>query len=289
MLPPAFDVDVSGAASRSYKFYTLADNKIVTLSTGKSSKDRELTDPLMCFRGSSHGWVVLYDRRSLDMFLYNPITRRHISLPPYEHVDKVILSCSPDEPNCRAIMIYDNCGLAFCCPGFSKEWTHHDLGRAFREGYVDCVFSNRHESLFSLTRHGELESWDLRDPESPKAMKIADVSYKSGRIGYPRTEEEEKKLWLTNEPMEHLVVAGQDLLVVTQYPADSFDCDGLYVDGIDPDALAFERGLPSVTVDFDVEKYDPEDGEVKYVEELGSRRKGSKARADNDEGGWPQS
>ncbi|GER35751.1 alpha-1A adrenergic receptor [Striga asiatica] len=51
--------------------------------------------------------------------------------------------------------------------------------------------------------------------------------------------------------------------------ADSFDVDGLYVDGNDPDAHALERGLPSVTVDFDVEKYDPEDGEVKYVEGSG--------------------
>ncbi|GER35756.1 hypothetical protein STAS_12069 [Striga asiatica] len=64
--------------------------------------------------------------------------------------------------------------------------------------------------------------------------------------------------------------SAEDLLVVTQYPADSFDVDGLYVDGNDPDAYAFERGLPCVTVDFDVHKYDPEDGEVKYVEGSGS-------------------
>ncbi|GER35752.1 hypothetical protein STAS_12049 [Striga asiatica] len=275
MLPPAFDVDVNGAASRSYKFYSLADNKIVTLITGKNSTE-ELTKPLMCFRGSSHGWVVLYDRRSLELFLYNPITRRHIILPPFEGVDKVILSCSPDEngPNCRAIMIYNNCGLALCCPGFSKEWTHighhhEDSSRDFSECYVDCVYSTRDEALFSLTnnfgKNGMLESWDLRDIQPPRAVKIAELSWKHGRLGLPRrTKREEKKkkmMWLSNEPKEHLVVAGEDLLVVTQHVVFAFDFDGLYVD-----VLAYERGLPGVTIDFDVHKYDPEDGELKYVE-----------------------
>ncbi|CAA0820135.1 Unknown protein [Striga hermonthica] len=283
MLQPAFDVDVSGSASRSYKFYSLVDNKIVTLSTGKSSKERELTNPLMCFRGSSHGWLALYDESSLDVFLYNPITGGHISLPPFSHFPdypptskglykKVILSCSPDDgSNCRAIMIYNNvAALAFCCPGFSKEWTrigdHHwfdqDSGRAVFGGYEDCVYSTRHEALFCLTRLGVLESWDIRDPQSPRAVKIAEVSQEGGRFSYPRTGK--KKLWLTSSRMESLVVAGEDLLVVTQYVVDSFDFDGLYVDG--NTIFTKELGLPRVTVDFDVHKYDPEDGELKYVE-----------------------
>ncbi|GER35754.1 hypothetical protein STAS_12055 [Striga asiatica] len=295
MLPPAFDVDATGAATRSYKFYSLAENKIVTLSTAKSSEERELTNPLMHFRGSSHGWVALYDRRSEDVFLYNPITRRHINLPPFRHfpdyppnengVYKVILSCSPDHdaPNCRAIMIYNNVqALPFCCPGLSNEWTrigdHHwfdeEKGEAFCTGYIDCVFSNRHEALFSLTnnigKNGVLESWDLGDIESPRAVKIAEVSWKGGRLGLPRRtkKDEKKKLWMTNEPMEHLVVAGEDLLVVTQHVVQSFDFDGVYVhsSGNEPYGFAYERGLPDVTVDFDVHIYDPEDGGLKYVE-----------------------
>ncbi|GER47978.1 hypothetical protein STAS_25134 [Striga asiatica] len=286
MLQPAFDVDVSGSASRSFKFYSLADNKIVTLSTGKSSKERELRNPLLCFRGSSHGWLALYDESSLDVFLYNPITGGHISLPPFGHFPdyppnsnglykKVILSCSPDDdgPNCRAIMIYNNvAALAFCCPGLSKEWTRigdhnwfdQDSGQDFFGGYEDCVYSTRHEALFCLTRLGVLESWDIRDPQSPRAVKIAEDSRKVGRLGYPRTGT--KKLTLTSTQAENLVVAGEDLLVVTQYVVDAFDFDGLYVDGNTPYDFTYKRGFPGVTVDFDVHKYDPEDGELKYVE-----------------------
>ncbi|CAA0834257.1 Protein of unknown function (DUF295 [Striga hermonthica] len=289
MLPPAFDVDVSGAASINYKFYSLTDNKIITLSTEKSNKERE--ELTMWFRGSSHGWLALMCPRSRDLSLYNPISRRHIHLPSLGDLpnyppnlpwaDKVILTCSPDEdgPNCRAVMIYNNMrGLAFCCPGLSKEWTrigdHHwfdeDVGWAVSNGsYMDCVYSPRHEALFSLTQHGVLDSWDLRDPQSPRAVKIGEVvslSHKRARLGYPRTEEEEKKLRVMDETREHLVVAGQDLLVVTQYVVHSFDFDGLYVDSRDPNNLAYERGLPGVTIDFDVHKYDPEDMDVKYVE-----------------------
>ncbi|GER25313.1 hypothetical protein STAS_00881 [Striga asiatica] len=226
MLQPAFDVDVSGAASMSYKLYRLADNKIITLSTGKSNKEREgLT---MWLRGSSHGWLALMCPRSRDLSLYNPVSH------------KVILTCSPG-PNCRAVMIYNNMrGLAFCCPGLSKEWTrigdHHwfdeDLGRAHSDGsYMDCVYSPRHKALFSLTQHGVLDSWDLRDPQSPRAVKI-----------------------------------GEDLLVVTQYVVHSFESDGFYVDNRDTDDWTYLRGLLGVTIDFDVRKYDPEDMDVKYVE-----------------------
>ncbi|CAA0820200.1 Unknown protein [Striga hermonthica] len=288
MLPPAFDVDVSGAASRSYKFYSLADNKIVTLTTGKSSKEREELpwSPLL-FRGSSHGWLALLCPGTRHLFLYNPISRRRISLPSltdlpsfpptdYPTAYKVILTCSPDEdgPNCRAVMIYNNNhGLAFCCPGSSKEWTrigdHHwfdeKKGKSFAMGYTDCVYSTRHEALFSLASNDVLDAWSLRDPQSPRLVKIADVSHTRVHLGYPRRKKE-KKMWLTNAPLEHLVVAGQDLLVVTQYMVDSFDFDGLYVDANDPDTYAFERGLPCVTVDFDVHKYDHKDRGFKYVE-----------------------
>ncbi|CAA0818573.1 Unknown protein [Striga hermonthica] len=296
MLPPAFDVDVSGAASRSYKFYSIADNNIVTLSTGKSSKEREeLTWSPMWVTGSSHGWLALLCPRSRNLFLYNPISRRQINLPSlgdlpsypptnYPRAFKVILTCSPDGPNSRAVMIYNNIrGLAFCCPGFGKEWIrigdHHwfdeNKGEAFSRGYKDCVYSTRHEALFSLTKHsGVLETWDLRDPQSPRAMKMVRVSKKVGIFCYQRrtrkderrTRKVEKKLRRTSTPVEHLVVAGQDLLVVTQYVVGRFDFDGLYVDTADPYAFAYERGLPCVTVDFDVHKYDPEDGEFKYVE-----------------------
>ncbi|GER53383.1 hypothetical protein STAS_30889 [Striga asiatica] len=281
MLPPSIDVTFTGDASISYNFYSLADNKIVT----HSLEERELADPLMVFAGSSLGWLALMSP-SRDLFLYNPISRRRINLPSVgdlpdypdnlAEVNKVVLSCSPEEPNCRAIIIYNNvCALAFCCPGFSKEWTHigdhhwfdENLGRAFREGYMDCVYSTRHEALFSLTKQGVLESWDLRDPHSPRAVKIAEVGQRSGRIRYKK----QKHLLLTCEPVEHLVVAGQDqdLLLVTQYVVVAFDFDGLYADGNDPSKKIIKRGLPCLTTDFAVKIFNPEDeDDVKYVKSL---------------------
>ncbi|CAA0825461.1 F-box protein [Striga hermonthica] len=64
----------------------------------------------------------------------------------------------------------------------------------------------------------------------------------------------------------HLVVAREDLLVVTQHIMLSVDSDGLYVDfdSDDSERPAFE--LPTVTIDFDVHRYDWEDGDLKYVE-----------------------
>ncbi|GER53381.1 hypothetical protein STAS_30891 [Striga asiatica] len=280
MLPPSIDVTFTGAASISYNFYSLADNKIVT----HSLEDRELTNPLMVCAGSSLGWLALMSP-SRDLFLYNTISRRRINLPSVGDlpdypdnlatVYKVVLSCSPEDPNCRAIIIYNNVhGLAFCCPGFSKEWTHigdhnwfdENLGRSFRPGYRDCVYSTRHEALFSLTKQGVLESWDLWDPHSPRAVKIAEDGEMGGKICYAK----QKHLLLTCAPVEHLVVAGQDqdLLVVTQYVVETFDLDGLYVDGCDPSKKTVKRGLPSSTIDFDVKKYNLEDEDVKYVDSL---------------------
>ncbi|CAA0812441.1 Unknown protein [Striga hermonthica] len=276
------------SAGISYKFYSLADDKIVTLGTGKSRHERELTHPRMRFAGSSHGWLALLSR-SLDLFLYNPISGRHIDLPSVRDLPespagstityKVILSCSPDRPDCRAIVLYNSmCALAFCCLGLSKEWTRigddhwldEKLGRPFRNGYWDCVYSTRHEALFSLTRQGVLESWDLRDPRSPRAraVKIAEVR-PEGRVSimYRKSyEKEENHLWLSCDAVQHLVVAGKDLFVVTQYRAGCFDFDGLYVGWSDQNTFA--GGPPYVTVDFDVYKYDPENQDVKYVNSL---------------------
>ncbi|CAA0832739.1 Unknown protein [Striga hermonthica] len=110
---------------------------------------------------------------------------------------------------------------------------------------------------------GVLESWDLRDPHSLRAVKIADVVRKElFRISYSND------LQLTCDRVQHLVVAGQDLLVVTQYVVGCFDFDGLYVDCDDPHQNTFDRGLPFVTIAFKVHKYDREDEEVEYVNSL---------------------
>ncbi|GER39638.1 hypothetical protein STAS_16263 [Striga asiatica] len=221
---------------------------------------------------SSSPWLMLppaYDGTAFDLFLYNPISGRRINLPSVRELPdhngttelhKVILSCSPEDPNCRAIILYNSVwALAFCCPAFSKEWTHigdhHWLdekipGRPFSQAYMNCVYSKRHEALFSLTKKGVLEAWDIWDPHSPRAVKIADVGQKGTGIRYKRTteettegeeederEKETQHFWITCKPVNHLDV--------------------------------YQRGLLSVTVDFSVDVYDPEDKDFKSAESLG--------------------
>ncbi|KAL3624313.1 hypothetical protein CASFOL_033129 [Castilleja foliolosa] len=280
MLPPAFEG--GGGALMRHNFYSLTENKVITLA-GTGAK--EITDVMMMskppinhhrvIRGSSHGWLALFDELNLDLFLYNPISGRHIKLPPIHNlpanngyptrsVAKVILSCSPDQDyeNCRAVITYNCTGLmAFCCPGRSKEWTH--FGR-FPVGYDDCVYSSEHHLLFGLTNIDDcLETWDLRDPSSPPRM------IKSSILD-DDSEDDDDDSESGNLPsdfcrtVEHLVVADHHLFVVSRYIMECVGPDGSYVDCYDEGS----HDCPHMTVDFDVHKYNPEKGSVTYVDSL---------------------
>ncbi|KAL8551449.1 hypothetical protein ACS0TY_000519 [Phlomoides rotata] len=173
------------------KVHNLAENKVLW-SLGKAAGE-ELKLKLGCSTeivGSSHGWLCLFDEsRNLEMSLYNPLSGRRINLPPIQHnlfyykswtgrryVRKVILSCSPEQgqEECRAIMLMSGTGsLAFCWPGRSTEWT------VLRPGnWVDIAYLSA-QKLVCLSAPGGflwdppgkdscLESWDLRDPTSPR-------------------------------------------------------------------------------------------------------------------------
>ncbi|GFP93442.1 hypothetical protein PHJA_001488600 [Phtheirospermum japonicum] len=275
MLPPAFE---SGALS--YKFYSLAENRVISLSGGESSNLVPNED--LRFKGSSHGWLALYNPRNLDLFLYNPLSRRHVKLPdvrslpniPQENLEggygcviKVIISCSPDEPDCRAMIIYNtNSALAFCCPGRSNKWTPigelYDwdaIPRRPARCYRNLVYSSRQKVFFCITNSDELETWDLQDLSSPRTvpMKVPDEE-----IYFSETEEEEKLRWLCQD-FKHLVVnSDDDLLVVTRYTLD-VDPDGSYVDVLEEGS----EYRPHKTVDFDIQKYDPEDGGFEPVDD----------------------
>ncbi|GER41733.1 hypothetical protein STAS_18469 [Striga asiatica] len=272
MLPPVFEGGPNSGPPMSYKLYSLSEDRV--LSVGAKDGDR------MDVVGSSHGWLALLDPNTRDLFLYNPISGRHINLPQIHfprtgsrrfrvnqtHVDRLILSCSPDEDeqNCRAIIIYGWLNsMAFCCPGSSQEWTRiHPLDddvAGFQ--YRNCVYSTEHNLLFALTWSYDLISCDLTDPLSPKVSKIAHKFVDNRRMDFPVN--------LTCEPVEHLVAAGQDLLLVTQYVLQSVGPDGLYIDSNDdPTGSIYEQGLPDLTVDFDVDRYDPASGDFKRVEDL---------------------
>ncbi|KAL3629409.1 hypothetical protein CASFOL_026631 [Castilleja foliolosa] len=294
MLPPEYeDGEISYKECKTglrqlgkmtYKFYSLFDNKLQT----PCFDDEVIRDlPLVC-RGSSHGWLALLGPRNEGFFLYNPITRRHIMLPSifnlpklsgddilrttsstdWRDVQKLILTCSPDEDeeNCRAVMIngFGNM-LAFCCPGKSKEWTtmmrdEEERGNRF---YDDCVYSASRKLLYGLTKSTELgvcdglEIWDLVDPSSPKLIKVDKPDYCPAF---------ELSLWWFCSPWEYLVVAGEDLLLVVQYTTDV---------GQDGSCTKInQRPLPDnlspKTVRFDVFKHNPKKGRFKFVDSLSS-------------------
>ncbi|CAA0828326.1 Unknown protein [Striga hermonthica] len=265
MLPHVFE-----AGAMNYKFYSLAENKVLTLATEFPAG----TD-MMVLRGSSHGWLALLNPHTFDLFLYNPISRRRINLPPVgnlpnypclessKDLEKLILSCSPDEEGCRAAIINDAQGLAFCCPGHSDKWTligdlrlrYYGLAPwnwEWEGNYRDCVYSSQHQALFALTGCDEVESWDLRDPLSPCVIKTYEK----------KPQKMTEKLLPPGAEMfrQYLVIAGQDLLMVSQYLMETGGSFTLSDGKANPDHSY-------VTVDFDVHRYHPEDVDhPKYVE-----------------------
>ncbi|KAL3624277.1 hypothetical protein CASFOL_033093 [Castilleja foliolosa] len=288
MLPPSFKCGVIN-----HNFYSLEQNKVITLA---GSREKELAEVLVkpfhhrALKGSSHGYLALFDEDSLDLFLYNPISKRYIKLPlirdlpntskkNYFTVTKVILSCSPDEDyeNCRAIMMYNCSLLAFCLPWRSDKWT--SFGR-FPDGYKEIVYSSENHLLFGLTNKDKcLESWDLRDFSSPTMVMSTDL-YSDNNGSESKDEEKlmtkrlESEDWyaLPEEdrpcyfrfPEDRLVVANYQLLLVTRYMMGNVAPDGSYVDCHKEEA----KNCPHFTIDFDVHKYNPEKGNFTHLDWL---------------------
>ncbi|KAI3467501.1 hypothetical protein Pfo_024164 [Paulownia fortunei] len=314
MLPPAFEQ----GGNLVYKFYSLAENKVLSLSKrggGKRGDDAKLAGPshdwlVALFEklespeddarlvGSSHGWLALCNEKNNDLFLSNPLSRRHLQLPfvhtlpdpegygrpDFERVSKVIISCSPDEEECRAMMIYGSTNrLAFCCPGRSTEWTH--IGTLV---YKAFVYSSRQKLFFCVSTFNEFEAWDLRDPQSPTMIPMvvsvdrenfeawdlweprspritpADTLWDGGLYPSVARSEDEFDLKMSCWPQIFLVVAEQSqsdqLFVVTRHIMQQIGGDGSYVD--DP----FDDSYPYKTIGFDVHRYDPEDVILRYMD-----------------------
>ncbi|XP_047949309.1 uncharacterized protein LOC125195163 [Salvia hispanica] len=198
MLPPTFDRRRGGMV---YNFYRLADEEVVVIKKyGQGPEPPEIPDDNARVVGSSHGWLALMNDRNDELFLSNPITRRHIRLPPIQSlpdpvlnldhvsgkamVSKLILSAaSPGSEECRAMVSYgQDDRLAFCCPGHSHEWVpigkpymdreNKTLNVVYPKSYDDFVYSSKSNVFSCLTRselhESGLEDWDLTDMDSPK-------------------------------------------------------------------------------------------------------------------------
>ncbi|KAL3629287.1 hypothetical protein CASFOL_026509 [Castilleja foliolosa] len=281
MLPPEIE-----AGTTSYKLYSLADDKVLTRCLSDEIRDLRLT----C-RGSSHGWLALLSQHDDGFFLYNPISGRHIKLPSIlnlktylgyhykgilsspKSVNKVILSCSPDEDedNCRVVIVRDGGNeLAFCCPGRSKDWTLlFDEYRDGRRCYEDCVYSTRLKLFFviNFNNYGRrLETWDLGDFSSPKLIKVDEFNYLTMILRSLPYEclRIEKFLRHKVVPIKHLVVVDEDLLMVIQYIMFRVGPDGLQYEQID-ERKPVRCGY--MTIGFYIFKYDDsEKGKFEYLD-----------------------
>ncbi|GFP80744.1 hypothetical protein PHJA_000217700 [Phtheirospermum japonicum] len=201
LLPPAF----KGGGDMVYRFYNLAEDRVETVR--KTKPESELPSDESEFVGSSHGWLALFNPRNNDIFLSNPITRRHIKLPSIEtlpdpdinltrdgcgSVSKVILSCCPDADEadeCRAMMTFGpGDRLAFCHPLRSTEWT--PIGDLYFDGYreedawnydmnygrayEDFVYCSRRK-VFCCTTQLEIDFWEDYCPTPPTQFEAWDL------------------------------------------------------------------------------------------------------------------
>lgn len=192
MLPPTSDRSRGGMV---YNFYSLADDEVVLVDKyGGGADPVEAPDDDARVVGSSHGWLALMNRRNNDLFLSNPLSRRHIKLPPIDalphpefnlrrglgRVSKVILSASPERRDCRAVMSFGpGDRLAFCSPGRGGAWTPigdlfveiEDDDTKYGRVYEDLVYSSRTNVFNCLAVSNEddvFEDWDLRASDAPK-------------------------------------------------------------------------------------------------------------------------
>ncbi|KAL3618418.1 hypothetical protein CASFOL_038739 [Castilleja foliolosa] len=238
LLPPV----IEEGGDMVYKFYNLSDEKEESFVKKRSKS--EMADDDAKFVGSSQGWLALFNQRNNHLFLYNPITCRHIKLPPIEtlrinlapdgrgSVSKLILSSSPDDNNdeCIAMMISGpERVLAFChpCRSSTTKWTR--IGELYDEedmstrSYHDIVYSSTRKLFFSLPSDGNLECWDLADSQSPRIHS----SWQVLCPGFPQR--------LLNKVMVrrklNLVYAEEytQLFLVVQYVMDRMGPDGSYV------------------------------------------------------------
>ncbi|KAL7093491.1 hypothetical protein ACP275_11G043400 [Erythranthe tilingii] len=291
MLPPAVD---AGGGDVVHKFFSLSENRVLSLA-GEKKFDFSVEDYKLV--GSSHGWLAVLDRRSNDLFLTNPLSRRRVNLPPLRKLDipepywsgfvgcvsKVIISCSPDEEDCRAVMIFSpSDALAFCCPGLTTtttEWipigTPHYSCRGMNSPrrYKSFVYSAAQKLLLCLVDAAdhEFEAWDLRDPHSPN---LIPMKGSVDRQRYPADpdpildEETIKDMCIQTYSLVVNEKSGQ-LFVVKRFVSVYVDSDGCFVNPhhcyISPEE-GWDDSKPHKTIDFDVFKYDADSGSLRYMD-----------------------
>uniref|UniRef100_A0A830C403 KIB1-4 beta-propeller domain-containing protein n=1 Tax=Phtheirospermum japonicum TaxID=374723 RepID=A0A830C403_9LAMI len=301
MLPPSTLEEGRGIGSgvdkMIYNFYSLDDNKVISFNPSSSGgggeeeeeEEEEESEPDVDeseFVGSSHGWIALFNPWNCDLFLSNPLSRRHIKLPPSHTiyvppndftnvwVDRIIITCSPESQECRALMLYGKT-LAFCCPNGLHSTTHWvgpivpDIPYGgedcnFRGCYNDFVYSNKHKLLFCLDYPG-LEAWDITTTSKPRLV------WSDGhmlREHYCPWLDQKRRSFLQREDdywcdqHRYLIVFDDQLFLMTRDYVSEMAPDGSCVQLSGPD-----DDYPHKTVGFDVHRIDREGRKLSYMGE----------------------
>lgn len=308
MLPPAFE-----GGDMLYNFYIPAEDITLPINKRKGfvGGEGDLPPNDAKFVGSSHGWLALFDENSNRVFLSNPLSGQTIKLPAIDalpdpdvnllagrgQVSRVVLSSSPLEDGCRALMNFGpQDRLAFCSPRaaaaewrpigdlryedyeYTPEWISDGDDSDGDEGernYEDFVYSKRHDLFFCITeRNTEVEAWDLRDPLSPR------IHWKLPhgedlRFAYPvyywpgRTKKEwslidkcfHPKYLIFSDSSDHLFVVVRH--VIPRLRPDGSAAPRIYFFGY---TNPWDTRYPYKTVEFDVFKINRESGELSHME-----------------------
>ncbi|KAL7101335.1 hypothetical protein ACP275_08G048000 [Erythranthe tilingii] len=282
MLPPTFGENRKNV----YNFYSISEDKVVNLKNTGGGEEDEEEEEIELFEkheivGSSHGWLALCNHREEQQFLFNPLSNRRVELPPtdalpvhedYEDyctpLNKLIISCSPEEEHCVAMMSYSmDERLAFCsCPSRAAaewtqigEWSHAFEDKTLPRAYQDFVYSGKHKLFFCVTEFGDFEAWDFKDPNSPA---MTPVDLKSDKDNYPygsSCKMEEYMLKRESKSVKYLVVAEQtgELFLVRRFILNP---------EYDSEPVSDGKSVPYMTVSFDVHKIDLQKGELIYME-----------------------
>ncbi|KAH6763776.1 hypothetical protein C2S51_015025 [Perilla frutescens var. frutescens] len=273
MLPACLD----GSGNMSYRFHSLGKKEVLSCENKISSlelpEDIDIIKDVK-FVGSSHGWVALYNRRNLDLFLSNPITDRHIKLPSLhsladDEANRVILS----EKGSLAFMIFGwGEELALCAPLRSHEWTLFGGGK-INYRYENLVYSSRRKRLFCVCETGSnlmsFEGWDVGEGEPRLDWEIQpnkELDFDNAYFRWPARSEFKKRC----HQMKYLVCDeySDDLFLVVRHVNIRAGPHGSIIDEV---VFSKYRGrqfinIPYKTVDFDVFKIDVERGKVVHMD-----------------------
>ncbi|BFG36510.1 hypothetical protein CerSpe_227840 [Prunus speciosa] len=239
MLPPIQQNRTHNYNDTTRCFYNFQEKKLYTIESAFQDFDNA-----WCV-GSSHGWLVILDKRANPLLL-NPISGNRIKLPLFWPVDrsidenlrktyiaKAILSSGPSGKynNFVVVIIYGRLldlpaplKLAFC--KYGGTWTSLE-GK--HRAYSDIIFHNN--QLFAFAEHGSVEVWDFKNTSFP--IRIINLHRPSLGSLQDRSNILKFRSWEFST-QTYLVESLGEILFVGRVKGNFLDCQGRAVDPLSP-------------------------------------------------------